>query len=325
MKGCSTGVGDPFCCVRFSHFYPHYICIVLIQYVFMTNNFIKHRQAAIDWLNGKRDFDAGIKVLEESKFKPGVVAKLKRVGVKGPEAKPRLVHLMRSLVQAWAMPEGEAADNTDPATGVDANEEMAIHTDSSDAYINMAVEKLTVDPEAYPKRIASVIREYADAYKKRDILHKQMAELPEDNEPDTMAKRKALSEEIAAKTELMERMYPLYEKYQSLQQDISDDDLQSLEAADDDTQPVEDSDKADDSNSTDASYEGKTKEELQKIRKSVATKIGRAKNMLEYQQETKAESPNPMPESPKRVKYETKIANLSRELEQIDYAIAKLG
>ena len=68
-----------------------------------------------------------------------------------------------------------------------------------------------------------------------------------------------------------------------------------------------------------------TKEELQKLRKSVATKIGRAKNMLEYQQETKAESPNPMPESPKRVKYETKIANLSRELEQIDYAIAKLG
>ena len=98
MKGCSTGVGDPFCCVRFSHFYPHYICVVLIQYVFMTNNFIKHRQAAIDWLNGKRDFDAGIKVLEESKFKPGVVAKLKRVGVNGPEAKARLVYLMRSLV-----------------------------------------------------------------------------------------------------------------------------------------------------------------------------------------------------------------------------------
>lgn len=324
MKGCSTGVGDPFCCVRFSHFYPHYICVVLIQYVFMTNNFIKHRQAAIDWLNGKRDFDAGIKVLEESKFKPGVVAKLKRVGVNGPEAKARLVYLMRSLVQAWAIPEGEAADNTDPATGVDANEEMAIHTDSSDAYINMAIEKLTVDPEAFPKRIASVIREYADAYKRRDILHKQLADLPEDNGEETVAKRKELSNEIQAKTELMERMYPLYEKFLSLNEDITEEDIQSLEHSTDDTESTDEKDSSGSESGT-GNLDGRTKEELQKLRKSVATKIGRAKNMLEYQQETKAESPNPMPESPKRVKYETKIANLSRELEQIDYAIAKLG
>lgn len=323
MKGCSTGVGDPFCCVRFSHFYPHYICVVLIQYVFMTNNFIKHRQAAIDWLNGKRDFDAGIKVLEESKFKPGVVAKLKRVGVNGPEAKARLVYLMRSLVQAWAMPEEVATDNTDPATGVDANEEMTVYTDSSDAYINMAIEKLTVDPEAYPKRIASVIREYADAYKKRDILHKQLADLPEDNDEATVAKRKELSDEIKVKTELMERMYPLYEKFQSLKEDISEEDIQSLE------QPTDDNESNDEKDSSInepgvGNLDGRTKEELQKIRKSVATKIGRAKNMLEYQQETKAETPNPMPESPKKVKYETKIANLSQKLEQIDYAIAKL-
>ena len=324
MKGCSTGVGDPFCCVRFSHFYPHYICVVIIQYVFMTNNFIKHRQAAIDWLNGKRDFDAGIKVLEESKFKPGVVAKLKRVGVNGPEAKARLVYLMRSLVQAWAMPEGEAADNTDPATGVDVNEEMAIHTDSSDAYINMAIEKLTVDPEAFPKRIASVIREYADAYKRRDILHKQLADLPEDNGEETVAKRKELSNEIQAKTELMERMYPLYEKFLSLNEDITEEDIQSLEHSTDDTESTDEKDSSGSESGT-GNLDGRTKEELQKLRKSVATKIGRAKNMLEYQQETKAESPNPMPESPKRVKYETKIANLSRELEQIDYAIAKLG
>lgn len=291
----------------------------------MTNNFIQHRQAAINWLNGKRDFDSGIKVLEESKFKPGVVAKLKRVGEKGPEAKARLVYLMRSLVQAWAMPEEVANDNIDPATGVDANEVMTIHTDSSEAYLNMAIEKLTVDPEAFPKNIASVIRDYADAYKQRDALHKQLVALPEDNAEETVARRKELSDAIKAQSELMERLYPLYEKYQSLQQDISDYDLKSIQAADGDAQSVEDSDNADGSDSADENLEGKSKEELQKIRKSVATKISRAKNMLEYQQEMKAETPNPLPESPKRLKYETKIANLTKELEQIDYAIAKLG
>lgn len=291
----------------------------------MTNNFIKHRQAAIDWLNGKRDFDEGIKVLEESKFKPGVVAKLKRVGAKGPEAKARLIYLMRSLIQAWAMPEDEATDNIDPATGVDADEDQTIVTDSSAAYINLAIEKLTVDPEAFPKRIASVIREYADAYKTRDMLHKQLAQLPEDNLDETIAKRKALSDEIARKTEMMERMYPLYEKYQRLQEDISEQDLKSLSKVDDDTQATDEKDAQDTDESMGDSFEDRTKEELQKLRKSVATKIGRAKNMLEYQQETKADAPNPMPESPKRVKYETKIANLTKELEQIDYAIAKLG
>ena len=290
----------------------------------MTNDFIKHRQAAIDWLNGKRDFDEGINILEKSKFKPGVVARLKRDGVNGREAKARLTHIMRSLVQAWAMPDDQLNDNTDPATGVDADEQMTIVTDSSDAYINLAIEKLTVDPEAYPKRIASVIREYADAYKKRDILHKQLADLPEDNDEATVAKRKELSDEIKAKTELMERMYPLYEKFQSLNEDISEEDIQFLE------QPTDDNESNDEKDSSInepgvGNLDGRTKEELQKIRKSVATKIGRAKNMLEYQQEAKAETPNPMPESPKKVKYETKIANLTKELEQIDYAIAKLG
>ena len=290
----------------------------------MTNDFIKHRQAAIDWLNGKRDFDAGINVLEKSKFKPGVVARLKRDGVNGREAKARLVHIMRSLVQAWAMPDDQLNDNTDPATGVDADEQPTIVTDSSDAYINMAVEKLMVDPEAYPKRIAAVIREYADAYKKRDILHKQLADLPEDNDEATVAKRKELSDEIKAKTELMERMYPLYEKFQSLNEDISEEDIQSLENPTDDTQSIDEKDSSVNEPGV-GNLDGRTKDELQKIRKSVATKIGRAKNMLEYQQETKAETPNPMPESPKKVKYETKIANLTKELEQIDYAIAKLG
>ena len=290
----------------------------------MTNDFIKHRQAAIDWLNGKRDFDAGINVLEKSKFKPGVVARLKRDGVNGREAKARLVHIMRSLVQAWAMPDDQLNDNTDPATGVDADEQPTIVTDSSDAYINMAVEKLMVDPEAYPKRIAAVIREYADAYKKRDILHKQLADLPEDNDEATVAKRKELSDEIKTKTELMERMYPLYEKFQSLNEDISEEDIQSLENPTDDTQSIDEKDSSVIEPGV-GNLDGRTKDELQKIRKSVATKIGRAKNMLEYQQETKAETPNPMPESPKKVKYETKIANLTKELEQIDYAIAKLG
>lgn len=290
----------------------------------MTNNFIQHRQKAIDWLNGKRDFDAGIKVLEDSKFKPGVVAKLKRVGIKAPEAKSRLVYLMRSLVQAWAMNDEEVVDNTDPATGLDAEDSATIVTDSSAAYIQMAAEKLEAEPNAFPERISSVIREYASAYKTRDKLHKQLAELPENNEPDVMEKRQELTKLIAEKTDLMEKLYPLYEKYLSLNEDISEEELKQLEH-DNDNSTNADASENEGGVESDNSYVGKSKQELQKLRKSISTKIGRAKNMLEYQQETKKDTPDPMPESPKRVKYETKIANLTAELEQIDYAIAKLA
>lgn len=290
----------------------------------MTNNFIQHRQKAIDWLNGKRDFDAGIKVLEDSKFKPGVVAKLKRVGIKAPEAKSRLVYLMRSLVQAWAMKDEEVVDNTDPATGLDAEETTTIVTDSSAASIQMAAEKLEAEPNAFPERISSVIREYASAYKTRDKLHKQLAELPENNEPDVMEKRQELTKQIAEKTDLMEKLYPSYGKYLSLNEDISEEELKQLEHDNDNSTNAEASDNEGGVES-DNSYVGKSKQELQKLRKSISTKIGRAKNMLEYQQETKKDTPDPMPESPKRVKYETKIANLTAELEQIDYAIAKLA
>lgn len=290
----------------------------------MTNNFIQHRQKAIDWLNGKRDFDAGIKVLEDSKFKPGVVAKLKRVGIKAPEAKSRLVYLMRSLVQAWAMNDEEVVDNTDPATGLDAEETTTIVTDSSAASIQMAAEKLEAEPNAFPERISFVIREYASAYKTRDKLHKQLAELPENNEPDVMEKRQELTKQIAEKTDLMEKLYPSYGKYLSLNEDISEEELKQLEH-DDNNKTDEEASDNEGGVESDNSYVGKSKQELQKLRKSISTKIGRAKNMLEYQQETKKDTPDPMPESPKRVKYETKIANLTAELEQIDYAIAKLA
>ena len=77
----------------------------------MSNRFIQFRQKAIDWLNSDRNFNTGIQLLEESKFKPGVVAKLKKHGENGPEAKKRLKFLVNELVKAWIMPEQALTDN----------------------------------------------------------------------------------------------------------------------------------------------------------------------------------------------------------------------
>lgn len=285
----------------------------------MQNRFIKFRQQAIEWLNGKRDFEAGIKLLEDSRFKPGVVAKLKRHGANGPDAASRLKFLMRELIRAWTLPEGQEPEDVDADTGLTASDKTEEgHDDASSLRLVDAAGLMEKGEEQFPVNISAVIREYAAAYKRRDMLHKQLADVPEDNDTATMQLRENLIKEIAALTDQMERLYPLYEKYLADGCDASDEQMKSLEA---DTQAATPQDR----NAAGTDYASMSKEELQKLRKSVATKIGRARNMLEYRQETRKEVPDPMPESPKRVKYETKIATLGIELEKIDYAIAALG
>lgn len=283
----------------------------------MSNRFIQFRQRAIDWLNSDRDFNAGILLLEESHFKPGVVAKLKRHGVNGPEAKKRLKFLINELIKAWAMSEQELADDA-PELGVSSGLDLEAqegHSDQDALSLVDAYKALDNNEHPYPETVEQLIRRYADAYKQRDILHKKMAEMPEDNDAETVAARKELSDQIAALSDEMEFLYPKYAAYTEKGEIPAAEDLQQPADEDADTGREE----------SEVDYSSQSKEELQKIRKSVATKIGRARNMLDFQQESKADQPNPMPECPKRVKYETKIANLTKELEKIEYAIAALG
>ncbi|MBQ8223966.1 MAG: hypothetical protein IJZ86_01185 [Bacteroides sp.] len=290
----------------------------------MENRFVRFRQKAIDWLNSSRSFSEGVAILEESKFKPGVVAKLKKQGVKGPSAEARLKFLMRELIQAWAKSSAEVNEELSLETGVNVREEQEEHTDKEALRLVEAAKRLESGEQLFPENISAVIREYSDAYKKRDVLHKQLADLPEDNEEDTMLKRKELAASIADCSKRMEELYPLYEAYNRTGEDQSAGTVPPPGGKSSVFPAERQSCVEETASGLEDKYEGKSKDELQKLRKSVATKIGRAKNMLEYQQEAKGSSPNPMPESPKRVKYETKIAALSEELEQIDYAIAKI-
>jgi hypothetical protein len=278
----------------------------------MSNRFIQFRQKAIDWLNSDRDFNAGITLLEESKFKPGVVAKLKRHGVNGPEATKRLKFLISELIKAWAMTDQEIVEDA-PALEIETQPE---HTDQNSLSLVDAYQVLESGEHQYPDTVSQLICRYADAYKQRDILHKKMADMPEDNEETTVAARKELSDQIAALSDEMEFLYPKYAAYSEKGVIPSEEDL---------ILPSSDESKDTSKDAAEQDYSKMSKEELQKLRKSVATKIGRAKNMLEFQQESKADAPNPMPECPKRVKYQTKIDNLSEELKKIEYAIAALG
>lgn len=270
-----------------------------------------YRQQAIDWLNSKRDFNEGILLMEATGFRPSVIAKLKKHGAKGPDAAHRMTRVIRLYIQVCS---GGQDTGEDFDTGINASvDNPEITSDATTVKIAEAAHLIEEGKMEVPESVASVVARYAEAYKRRDILHKQLAELPEDNAEDTVASRKDLVTEIAKCTYTMETLYPQYEAYI---QEGKEPEPESSEDGDDSLEDGED-DNAEDP------LEGKSKEELQKLRKSVATKISKANNMLQYQQEKKGETPNPMPECPKRVKYETKIQKLSKELEAIEYAIAR--
>ena len=278
------------------------------------NKFSQYRQRAIDWLNGKRDFNEGVRLLQDSGFKPGVVAKLRKHGENGPDAKARLLHLVRMLVQAWAMP-GEQVDDLDPDTGLDASMDAPTVTIDKELRLIDVIQKDDAGEIELPQNVATVVRKYAAAYRQRDALHKQLAELPEDNSEDTIKKREPILGEIDKCSALMERLYPLYERFQTgTITDLSNEDLASLE--EESASPVEE---------VEVDLSDKTKDELMKLQKSIKTKIHRANCQLLYQQDSVADKENPLPPSPAREKYETKIRNLSAELEKVQYAIAKFG
>lgn len=272
------------------------------------------RQKAIDWLNSRRrDFGEGIQLMELTAFRPSVIAKLKRHGVSGPEANSRLTHIVRLYIQVCS---GSKDTEVDIDTGLNAameNQEQV--PDRTTLKIAEAAHLIEEGKLQVPETVADIISRYADAYKRRDVLHKQMAELPEDNTEETMAKRKELAAELELLSATMEELFPKYKAYMEEGKE---------------PEPSENGDESskDDENSTEddtaaVSLEGKSKEELQKLRKNVVSKISKAKNMLQYQQGRKADVPNPMPECPKRVKYETKIQKLEKQLETIEYAIAR--
>lgn len=282
------------------------------------NRFIEHRQAAIDWLNGKREFSAGIDLLRNSGFKPGVVNKLYRQGAGAPDAMGRLTFLVRELVKAWNMTSEELNDDTDPDTGLPAGDEQP--TEQDEAMQKRLVDQLAVvetGENPNPENVSKLIRLYARAYRDREIALREMEALPEENTSVIQAERKVFLGKMAECSALMERLYPLYEGYCRMRKDIT---AAELEAAVHQPKPV-----TAEKPGTDAcDYATMSLEELKKLRKSIATKILRANNQLEYQQETRAAERNPMPESPKRVKLERKVKRLTAELEKLDYFLAEM-
>lgn len=271
-------------------------------------DYLMHRESAIAWMNGRRDFKLGIAVLEKAGFKPGVVARLKAAGSTGPAATARLKHLMVTLIQAWALPESELQDS-DLEHGVQDGKDIPV----TDLVGELSMKELgdlleAGEFECLSQGIKDIVFEFRRAYIERDKLHRMLAGLGEDNSMDVVEKRKKLSDGINRLSEEMDRMYPLFDEY------VKKHAVRTVKK----TKPYKEI-----PTKREGNIEAMHTENLKFMKKSLSTKILRATNRLLYQSETKQEKANPMPDGPERVKYETKIKVLADRLEQIKMELAR--
>ena len=302
------------------------------------NNKQETFQKAVDWLNGKKkDFAAGIAILKEAAFKPGVALKLERDGEQGPAAPERLEFQLREFVKAFGTPAAAEVTDTDSELHVfDGQEAPADQDELQQLGIIAMAEKIEKGEIQEDENPAKVIREYAVAYRNREKAMRLMQEAGEQNDEASMARRKQLSDEIEQCTALMEHLYPLFEKHQS-GADISEEDVAKALG---ESSTTLDSTSSENSAATDSSaahtsaspagmapgeLEGKSRDELIKAKKNAQVRLLRTENKLLYQNEKKLEVENPMPEGPERVKLETRAESIRKDIEAIDMAIAKFG
>lgn len=289
-------------------------------------------EKAAAWIGSqKKDFGQGLAILQESGFRPGVVRKLAHDGANGPSAAERLEFNMREFVKAYGI---KGVPDTDAELHVFDGKESPVDTPEEKQLGIMATAAKVEKGELKVENTATlrVIHVYADAYRSREKAIRLMAEVGEQNDDKSMAQRKKFSDEIDVCTALMERLYPLYEKYQS-GADISEKEIENAMKDDSSTSSEKSvatvSGAAHTSEATEVQvlddFEGKSREELVQLKKNAASRIIKAKNKLVYQSEKKGEKPNPMPAGPKRVKLEAKISNEEKLIEAIDMAIAKFG
>lgn len=290
-------------------------------------------QKAVDWINGeKRDFNEGIAILQEQHFKPAVVRKLQRDGTNGPAAAERLEFQMREMVRAYGF---SVEPDTDPELHVfDGEEAPADHNEEQQLGIMQVAGELESGAMQLEQQSpAKVIREYAAAYRQREKAMREMAEVGEKNDEESMTRRKAFSDLIEEKTALMERLYPLFEKYQSgadlsaeeVENALKDNPDSSTEkSAATESGAAHTSEDAAPKTGTD-SLEGKSREELVRQKKNAQVRLLRSQNKLLYQSEKKLDKENPMPEGAERTKLEARIRNIEAEIDSLDMAIAKFG
>ena len=271
----------------------------------MDNQTVKteFRQKAVEWLNSKdRNFDKGLSILKDAGYKPYVVGNFEKNRNRGDIPKKLLAEI-RLYIRYCSNPQTDNPIHEDEPPFVDP--EQSFETN---------IEKLLSNE--YPPLVKQLLTEYRELYTGRSIMHKDLKAVGEQNDEKSTTERKRISTMIDASSRRMDILWPAFEEYQK---SGKEPDASLFEKPFDAANVVVATPKVEEFILSDSM------DKLKKMSENWRTKLLKAENMLEFQTVRKGTKPNPMPDGPKRIMQEKKIAKLKEEKEAIDLKIAELA
>lgn len=281
----------------------------------LSQDYFDARSQAMKWLAlpiGKRNYAAGLLVLGKSGYKPNIHALLVRKGEQ-PWTVEKLTTCLRDVIQLYYNPNDprfEDVPDVDVLNDSDGEHQPISEQDA------MAKSAEVSSFEQMPEVMQLVVKAFADAYKQRARLARQRVEIGENNDEESVARRKAIGEQIDQLTSYMDALAPLKEAYDRDGSVASRDDYDNIASS------VMKPDKKPAANNA-VDYKSMDTEKLRTRRKSLNDQITRKENQLLYQSNSKQNVENPMPDSPKRVKLLKQVENLKAERSKVEYELAE--
>ena len=288
----------------------------------LSQDYFDARTQAMKWLALpviKRNFAVGLQILGKSGYKPNVHAMLVRKGEQ-PWTVDKLTTCLRDVIQVYYNPDDPRFAEVPDVD--DLNDRDGEHQ-SVNEQESMAKSADTTSFKLMPEVMQLVVKAYADAYKQRAKLARQRTEIGENNDDESVARRKQIGEQMDQLTSYMDVLAPLKEAYdhdgtvpdRATFDSIKNYSMVTKCMAAFDQRPKVTVGKVD--------YHLMYTVQLRTRRKSLTNQITRKENQLLYQSNSKQAVENPMPDSPKRVKLLKQIESLKAERSKVEYELAE--
>ena len=288
----------------------------------LSQDYFDARTQAMKWLAlpvSKRNFAVGLQILGKSGYKPNVHAMLVRKGEQ-PWTVDKLTTCLRDVIQVYYNPDDPRFAEVPDVD--DLNDRDGEHQ-SVNEQESMAKSADTTSFKQMPEVMQLVVKAYADAYKQRAKLARQRTEIGENNDDESVARRKQIGEQMDQLTSYMDALAPLKEAYdhdgtvpdRATFDSIKNYSMVTKCMAAFDQRPKVTVGKVD--------YHLMYTVQLRTRRRSLTNQITRKENQLLYQSNSKQAVENPMPDSPKRVKLLKQIESLKAERSKVEYELAE--
>jgi len=163
----------------------------------------------------------------------------------------------------------------------------------------------TLDRE-YPAIIRRVIHEYAAAFQERSKLHATMTEMPEVNTESVCRARAEVFDVIKSLSERLQQLYQAKTNFE-VGGILPDSELLFPPEI-----PAEKE-----------NIDSLSEEDLKKRKKNLQSSISKDQSLLDFQSKEHTATKNPMPQGPKRIKIQSRIAPRIQRMQDIETALLK--